>query len=59
MRDISKCSNKKCTKKEQCERYTSVADEYQVYAEFNEEDCKYFIKTNELEKIPTINFTHR
>lgn len=41
--DISKCSNEKCQIKEQCERYTCKADEYQSYAEFNEEDCEYFI----------------
>lgn len=43
MSDISKCTNEKCERKNNCYRYTCIGDMYQSYAEFNEKDCKYFI----------------
>lgn len=35
MSDISKCSNKKCTKKEKCYRWTAPVGHWQSYSNFN------------------------
>ncbi len=47
MADITKCSNKLCTLKERCYRFTSAPNEYrQAYAEFSQDDegdCDYFL----------------
>lgn len=51
MPDISKCSNKLCTLKEKCYRFTCKPNEYwQSYAEFSQDDegdCEYFISNKE------------
>jgi hypothetical protein len=45
--DIAKCQNEDCPQKEQCERYTCKAGEYQSYADFKPEngECEFLIKT--------------
>ena len=44
MPDIAMCKNNDCPIKEDCYRYTAIADEYwQAYAEFEYKDgCDYF-----------------
>ena len=50
MRDIAKCTNKDCPVKETCLRWTSKAEEYQVYSGFEYKDgCEgYWDELDEL-----------
>jgi hypothetical protein len=48
MPDISMCSDNKCSRKEECYRFTSIPHEFrQAYADFKEiekeKGCEYFI----------------
>ena len=48
MPDISMCSDKECSRKEECYRFTATPNEFrQAYADFKEiengKGCEYFI----------------
>lgn len=48
MPDISMCSNKECSRKEECYRFTAIPNEFrQAYADFEEiengKGCGYFM----------------
>lgn len=43
MTDIALCSNKDCPLKDSCYRFTAKPEEYQWYADFDEDDCEFYI----------------
>ena len=43
MPDISMCQNDKCKVNKQCYRYMAIPSGYQSYADFNQENCGYFM----------------
>lgn len=44
-KDITRCSNEKCEKKDNCARYLDrLPFEIYWYSKFNEKDCKEFIE---------------
>lgn len=48
MPDIMMCASKNCTKRENCYRFTAIPNDFQSYADF-EEDCMNFSHRNQLE----------
>lgn len=48
--DQAKCLGRGCNQRQQCERYLRPAAQWQVYADFYEDDgCRYYIEANERE----------
>ena len=51
MADISKCSNTKCTIKENCYRFTSQSNIRQSYGDFTQDSdgkCEYYMNNNKI-----------
>jgi hypothetical protein len=43
MPDISMCVNDKCKVNKDCYRYMAIPSSWQSYADFDENDCQYFM----------------